>query len=63
MAACADSIREDPIAETGGMTVQHLVSALGNDWAIPWLTKFEAGIDRRDLHGCTALHWAAALGR
>eukprot|EP00252_Welwitschia_mirabilis_P014164 TRINITY_DN31208_c0_g1_i1.p1 TRINITY_DN31208_c0_g1~~TRINITY_DN31208_c0_g1_i1.p1 ORF type:complete len:593 (+),score=135.50 TRINITY_DN31208_c0_g1_i1:157-1779(+) len=46
-----------------GQGVLHLAAALGYDWAINPVLNAGVGINFRDVHGWTALHWAAHFGR
>ncbi|KAJ3673420.1 hypothetical protein LUZ60_006794 [Juncus effusus] len=46
-----------------GQGVIHLVSALGFDWAVKPVVIAGVSVNFRDVHGWTALHWAASCGR
>ncbi|KQJ96510.1 calmodulin-binding transcription activator 3 isoform X2 [Brachypodium distachyon] len=46
-----------------GQGVLHLAAALGYDWAIRPTVTSGVNINFRDVHGWTALHWAAFCGR
>jgi len=46
-----------------GQGVLHIASALGYEWAITPILNAGVGINFRDAHGWTALHWAANYGR
>ncbi|XP_057970537.1 calmodulin-binding transcription activator 3 [Malania oleifera] len=49
--------------EEGGQGVLHLAAALGYDWAIPLTVAAGVSVNFRDVHGWTALHWAASRGK
>ncbi|XP_024514944.1 calmodulin-binding transcription activator 3 [Selaginella moellendorffii] len=51
------------VCDKEGQGMIHIVSALGFDWAIPPLLAAGVLVNFRDLHGWTALHWAAHFGR
>ncbi|KAJ0987343.1 hypothetical protein J5N97_005699 [Dioscorea zingiberensis] len=51
------------VLDTEGQGVLHLASALGYDWAIEPTITAGVSINFRDVHGWTALHWAAFCGR
>lgn len=51
------------ILDKEGQGAIHLVSALGYDWAIEPIVAAGVNINFRDVHGWTALHWAASYGR
>ncbi|KAH9318327.1 hypothetical protein KI387_020096, partial [Taxus chinensis] len=46
-----------------GHGVLHMTAALGYEWAIGPVLNAGVGINFRDAHGWTALHWAACYGR
>ncbi|XP_072992419.1 calmodulin-binding transcription activator 3 isoform X2 [Typha latifolia] len=46
-----------------GQGVIHLAAALGYDWAIRPTITAGVNVNFRDVHGWTALHWAASCGR
>ncbi|XP_057826894.2 calmodulin-binding transcription activator 4 isoform X2 [Cryptomeria japonica] len=46
-----------------GHGVLHMTAALGYEWAISPILDAGFGINFRDAHGWTALHWAARYGR
>ncbi|XP_078157179.1 calmodulin-binding transcription activator 3-like isoform X2 [Carex rostrata] len=46
-----------------GQGVIHLAAALGYDWAMKPIVVAGVSINFRDVHGWTALHWAASCGR
>lgn len=46
-----------------GQGVLHMTAALGYEWAISPILNAGVGINFRDAHGWTALHWAARYGR
>ncbi|XP_020088395.1 calmodulin-binding transcription activator 3-like isoform X1 [Ananas comosus] len=46
-----------------GQGVIHLTAALGYDWAIRPIIVAGVNVNYRDVHGWTALHWAAFCGR
>lgn len=41
----------------------HMISALGYVWALHPILDSNVGVNFRDAHGWTALHWAARFGR
>lgn len=51
------------VLDKEGLGVLHLAAALGYDWAIEPITNAGVNINFRDVHGWTALHWAAFCGR
>lgn len=51
------------ILDKEGQGAIHLVAALGYDWAIEPIIGAGVNINFRDVHGWTALHWAASYGR
>lgn len=51
------------VLDNEGQGVLHLAAALGYDWAIKPTITSGVNINFRDLHGWTALHWAAYCGR
>ena len=51
------------ILDKEGQGVLHLAAALGYDWAITPTITAGVSINFRDIHGWTALHWAAFCGR
>ncbi|XP_058096807.1 calmodulin-binding transcription activator 3-like isoform X2 [Magnolia sinica] len=51
------------VLDKDGQGVLHLAAALGYDWAIAPTLAAGVKIDFRDVHGWTALHWAAYCGR
>lgn len=51
------------ILDKEGQNVIHLASALGYDWVIAPTLVAGVNINFRDIHGWTALHWAASFGR
>ncbi|KAL5982189.1 hypothetical protein ACLOJK_016259 [Asimina triloba] len=51
------------VLDEEGQGVLHLAAALGYDWAIAPTLAAGVKIDFRDVHGWTALHWAAYCGR
>lgn len=51
------------ILDEGGQGVLHLAAALGYDWALQPTIVSGVNINFRDIHGWTALHWAAFCGR
>ncbi|KAJ4817464.1 Calmodulin-binding transcription activator 1 [Rhynchospora pubera] len=46
-----------------GQGVIHLAAALGYDWAMKPIVVSGVSVNFRDVHGWTALHWAASWGR
>jgi hypothetical protein len=46
-----------------GQGVIHLAAALGYDWAMKPIVVAGVSVNLRDVHGWTALHWAASCGR
>ncbi|CAA6658826.1 unnamed protein product [Spirodela intermedia] len=59
----ADEGKGPNVLDEEGQGVLHLASALGYDWAIAPTVAAGVSIDFRDVHGWTALHWAASCGR
>eukprot|EP00262_Sarcandra_glabra_P011545 TRINITY_DN2797_c0_g2_i1.p1 TRINITY_DN2797_c0_g2~~TRINITY_DN2797_c0_g2_i1.p1 ORF type:complete len:671 (+),score=136.95 TRINITY_DN2797_c0_g2_i1:186-2015(+) len=51
------------VLDNEGQGVLHLAAALGYDWAIAPTLAAGVNINFRDVHGWTALHWAAFSGR
>uniref|UniRef100_A0A804PC24 CG-1 domain-containing protein n=1 Tax=Zea mays TaxID=4577 RepID=A0A804PC24_MAIZE len=51
------------VLDDEGQGVLHLAAALGYDWAIRPTLAAGVNINFRDIHGWTALHWAAFCGR
>lgn len=51
------------VLDNEGQGALHLAAALGYDWAIKPILAAGVGINFRDVHGWTALHWAAFYGR
>lgn len=51
------------VLDEGGQGVLHFAAALGYDWALEPTTIAGVSINFRDVHGWTALHWAAFSGR
>jgi hypothetical protein len=51
------------ILDEQGQGVFHMAAALGYDWAVAPLVAAGIPINFRDVHGWTALHWAASHGR
>jgi ankyrin repeat protein len=51
------------VLDEEGQGVLHLAAALGYDWAIRPTITAGVNINFRDVHGWTALHWAAFCGR
>ncbi|KAG8091397.1 hypothetical protein GUJ93_ZPchr0012g21134, partial [Zizania palustris] len=51
------------VLDEEGQGVLHLAAALGYDWAIRPTVTAGVNINFRDVHGWTALHWAAFCGR
>uniref|UniRef100_A0A0D6QVI1 IPT/TIG domain-containing protein n=1 Tax=Araucaria cunninghamii TaxID=56994 RepID=A0A0D6QVI1_ARACU len=51
------------VLDKHGQGVLHMTSALGYEWAINPILNAGVGINFRDAHGWTALHWAARYGR
>ncbi|XP_062201029.1 calmodulin-binding transcription activator 1-like isoform X2 [Phragmites australis] len=51
------------VLDDEGQGVLHLAAALGYDWAIRPTVTAGVNINFRDVHGWTALHWAAFCGR
>ncbi|KAG2538400.1 hypothetical protein PVAP13_9NG356600 [Panicum virgatum] len=51
------------VLDDEGQGVLHLAAALGYDWAIRPTLAAGVNINFRDVHGWTALHWAAFCGR
>ncbi|KAK3153577.1 hypothetical protein QOZ80_2BG0177660 [Eleusine coracana subsp. coracana] len=51
------------VLDDEGQGVLHLAAALGYDWAIRPTVSAGVNINFRDIHGWTALHWAAFCGR
>ncbi|KAM0863251.1 hypothetical protein ACQ4PT_044732 [Festuca glaucescens] len=51
------------VVDDEGQGVLHLAAALGYDWAIRPTVASGVNINFRDVHGWTALHWAAFCGR
>lgn len=55
--------KELSVLDDEGLGVIHLAAALGFDWAIRATVAAGVNINFRDVHGWTALHWAAFCGR
>jgi len=51
------------VLDDEGQGVLHMAAALGYDWAIRPTITAGVSINFRDVHGWTALHWAAFCGR
>ncbi|XP_020588404.1 calmodulin-binding transcription activator 3-like isoform X2 [Phalaenopsis equestris] len=51
------------VLDEEGQGVLHLAAALGYDWAIKPTVAAGVNINFRDVHGWTAMHWAASCGR
>lgn len=51
------------VLDEGGQGVLHFAAALGYDWALEPTKVAGVSINFRDVHGWTALHWAAFSGR
>jgi Leucine-rich repeat (LRR) protein len=51
------------ILDEQGQGVFHMAAALGYDWAVAPLVAAGIPINFRDVHGWTALHWAASHSR
>ncbi|XP_020682547.1 calmodulin-binding transcription activator 3-like isoform X1 [Dendrobium catenatum] len=51
------------VLDKEGQGVLHLAAALGYDWAIKPTVAAGVNINFRDVHGWTAMHWAAFCGR
>ena len=51
------------VLDDEGQGILHLAAALGYDWAIRPTITAGVSINFRDVHGWTALHWAAFCGR
>ncbi|KAG0471305.1 hypothetical protein HPP92_015851 [Vanilla planifolia] len=51
------------VLDKEGQGVLHLSAALGYDWAIKPIVASGVNINFRDVHGWTAVHWAAFCGR
>lgn len=51
------------VLDEEGQGVLHLAAALGYDWAITPTVTAGVNVNFRDVHGWTALHWAAFYGR
>jgi ankyrin repeat protein len=51
------------VLDEEGQGVLHMAAALGYDWAIRPTITAGVNINFRDVHGWTALHWAAFCGR
>jgi len=51
------------VLDDEGQGVLHLAAALGYDWAVRPTLAAGVNINFRDVHGWTALHWAAFCGR
>ncbi|ONK75551.1 uncharacterized protein A4U43_C03F18080 [Asparagus officinalis] len=51
------------VLDNEGQGVLHLAAALGYDWAITPTITAGVSVNFRDVHGWTALHWAAFYGR
>ncbi|KAL2906091.1 Calmodulin-binding transcription activator 2 [Bienertia sinuspersici] len=51
------------VLDENGQGVLHLAAALGYDWAVSPIVAAGVSINFRDVHGWTALHWAAYYGR
>ncbi|XP_077249923.1 calmodulin-binding transcription activator 3-like [Tasmannia lanceolata] len=51
------------VLDKEGQGVIHLAAALGYDWALAPTIAAGVSINFRDVHGWTALHWAAYYGR
>jgi calmodulin-binding transcription activator len=51
------------VLDDEGQGALHLAAALGYDWAIRPTVSANVNINFRDVHGWTALHWAAFCGR
>lgn len=49
--------------DENGLGVLHFAAALGYDWAISPIIAAGVSINFYDVHGWTALHWAAYYGR
>ncbi|XP_052133766.1 uncharacterized protein LOC127752443 isoform X2 [Oryza glaberrima] len=58
-----DGGKELSVLDDEGLGVIHLAAALGFDWAIRATVAAGVNINFRDVHGWTALHWAAFCGR
>lgn len=59
----AEDGRGPNVWDDNGQGVLHLTAALGYDWAIKPTVTAGVNINFRDVHGWTALHWAASCGR
>lgn len=51
------------VLDDQGKGAIHLAAALGYDWAMNPIVSAGVNVNFRDLHGWTALHWAAYYGR
>lgn len=51
------------VLDGGGQGVLHFAAALGYDWALEPTVVAGVNVNFRDVHGWTALHWAAFCGR
>lgn len=51
------------VLDAGGQGVLHFAAALGYDWALEPTVVAGVNVNFRDVHGWTALHWAAFCGR
>ncbi|KAM3231109.1 hypothetical protein ACQJBY_061334 [Aegilops geniculata] len=51
------------VLDDEGQGILHMAAALGYDWAIRPTITAGVSINFRDVHGWTALHWAAFCGR
>ncbi|XP_020575859.1 calmodulin-binding transcription activator 2 isoform X2 [Phalaenopsis equestris] len=58
-----EDVKGPNVLDNEGQGVLHLAAALGYDWAIKPIIAAGVGINFRDVHGWTALHWAAFFGR
>ena len=60
---CKRNVKHVSLLDSHGLGILHMVAALGYDWAIAPILETGIRVDFRDIHGWTALHWAAFCGR
>jgi hypothetical protein len=58
-----DEVKGPAVLNREGQGVLHMTAALGYHWAIAPLVTAGLPINFRDIHGWTALHWAAWYGQ
>jgi hypothetical protein len=56
-------VKNVSLLDNHGLGILHMLAALGYDWAIAPILSTGIPVDFRDIHGWTALHWAAFCGR